>query len=167
MAFGSVKRLIVFTGVNRIYLGLKKTHCEKKNSLLRWWGFTIGQGTRIVGPVDIDGELEAGEDVFIGKHLSIWGNGKVTIGERCDIAPGVTFLTGTHQIGDSTRRAGAGMTLDTVVGSGTWIGANSTILPGISIGKGCVIGAGAVVTKDVPDHVLVAGVPAKIIRKLE
>lgn len=167
MGFGRIKRFFVFKGVNQWYVGLKASHCVKKNNLLHWYGFEIGENTRIVGPVDIDGMLKVENNVFIGKRFSVHGNGNVVIGDNCDIAPEVTFLTGTHDIGDSTRRAGKGACLQTRVGRGTWIGARSTILPGITIGKGCVIAAGSVVTQDVPDNVLVAGVPAKIKRKLD
>ena len=167
MAFGKLKRKIVFNGVNRKYLGLNDKNCQKKNKLLRWYGFSIGEGTRIVGPMDVDGKLIIGENVFIGKNFSVYGNGTVEIGSNCDIAPSVTFLTGTHEIGDENRRAGNGKTMSTTVGEGTWIGARSLILPGLVIGKACVISAGAVVTKDVPDNVLVAGIPAQIKKRLD
>lgn len=167
MAFGRIKRAIVFWGINRRYIGLKDNHCIKKNRLLKWYGFDIGKDTRIVGPVDIDGKLAVGNNSFIGKKLSIHGNEMVKIGHNCDIAPEVTFLTGTHEIGDKTRRAGKGKCLPISVGNGTWVGARSTILPGVTIGNGCIIAAGSVVTKDVSDNTLVAGVPAKEIKKLE
>lgn len=167
MAFGRLKWLLVFYGVNHRYLGLKQSHCIKKNKLLRWYGFDIGDQTRIVGPVDIDGKLTVGKGSFIGKKFSVYGNGNVEIGDCCDIAPAVTFITGTHEIGNFTRRAGRGMCFQTRVGNGTWIGARSTILPGVTIGNGSVIAAGSVVTQDVPDSVLVVGVPAIIKRKLD
>ena len=164
--FGRIRRWYTFQGINRWYVGLKDAHCRKKVRLLRAYGFSIGDGTRVVGPVSIDGKVCIGTDVFVGKDFAVCGNGKVTIGDRCDIAPRVCFLTGTHEIGDSHRRAGKGKTLDTVVGSGTWIGAGSLILPGITIGSGCVIAAGSVVTTDVPDNALCAGVPAKVKKQL-
>lgn len=164
--FGRFRRWYTFQGVNRWYVGLKDSHCRKKVRLLRSYGFTVGDGTRIVGPVSIDGKLRLGKDVFVGKDFAICGNGTVTIGDRCDIAPRVCFLTGTHQIGGAERRAGKGQTLDTFVGSGTWIGAGSLILPGVTIGSGCVIAAGSVVTGDIPDNTLCAGVPAKVKKHL-
>ena len=86
----------------------------------------------------------------------------MAIGEICDIAPHVTILTGTHEIGDSSGRAGKGITTGVTIGNGTWIGARTMILPGIRIGNGCVIAAGAIVTKDIPDNFMAIGVPAKI-----
>jgi maltose O-acetyltransferase len=84
----------------------------------------------------------------------------IEIGENCDIGPGVKFITGSHIIGDATRRAGEGVAKDIVIGNGTWIGAYSIILGGANIGDGCVIAAGSVVTSDVDSNTLVAGVPA-------
>lgn len=164
--FGRFRRWYTFAGVNRWYVGLKDSHCRKKVRLLRRYGFSIGDGCRIVGPMTVDGKLKLGKDVFVGRDFTVYGNGTVTIGECCDIAPGVCFLTGTHAIGDSSRRAGKGQTLDTFVGSGTWIGAGSLILPGITVGSGCVIAAGSVVTCDIPDNTLCAGVPAKVKKHL-
>lgn len=166
MAFGRIKRHLVFSIINKWCIGLNERNCKIKNIVLSMYGYPIGTGTRIVGPVDIDGKLSIGNDSFIGKYFSVYGNGSVNIGNKCDLAPNVTFLTGTHEIGDSTRRAGKGANLQTIVGDGTWIGAKTTILPGITIGTGCVIAAGSVVTENVPDNTLVAGVPATIKRKL-
>jgi len=85
---------------------------------------------------------------------------KIEIGENCDVGPGVKFITGGHNIGTSSRRAGEGVAREIIVGNGTWIGGYSIILGGVKIGKGCVIAAGSVVMNDVPDNTLVAGVPA-------
>lgn len=167
MAFGRVKRMIVNMGTNHLFCGLNSKRCKIKRGLLRWQGHKIGEGTRVVGPVYIDGKIEVGENVFIGKNMRVHGNGCVYMEDNVDIAPEVTFLTGTHEIGTLDRRAGKGKSLDTTVGKGTWIGAETTILPGISIGVGCVIAAGSVVNKDIPPNSMVAGVPAKIIKNLE
>ncbi len=124
-------------------------------------GNTIAKTVRVVGPVYSYCKLSIGDDTFVGSSFRCEGRGSVTIGKNCDIAPQVTILTGTHHIGDSTRRAGEGITTDVEIGDGTWVGACSIILPGIRIGKGCVIGAGSVVTKDVPDNTLAKGIPAR------
>lgn len=125
-------------------------------------GNCIAKTVRIVGPVYSHCILSIGNDTFIGSSFRCEGNGHVTIGKKCDIAPQVTILTGTHHIGDSTHRAGKGITTDVIIGDGTWVGACSIILPGIRIGRGCVIGAGSVVTKDVPDNTMAKGVPARL-----
>lgn len=91
----------------------------------------------------------------------------ITIGDRCSIAYGVTFCNSTHEIGDKYQRASKGITGAITVGDGCWIGANSTILPDVNIGEGCIIAASSLVKEDCHPHGLYAGVPAKLIRKLD
>lgn len=156
---------MVMLFVNHIFAG---THTfEAKRRLLNSIGYDIGAGTKVVGPLHCSGKLTVGRDCWIGHDLSVEGNGTVTIGDRCDIAPSVTFLTGGHAIGPSERRAGTGESYSIEVGSGTWIGARTTILRSIRIGEGCVVAACACVARDVPDNVLAGGVPARVIRRLE
>ncbi len=91
---------------------------------------------------------------------------QIVIGKNCDIGPAVEFIPGSHIIGDNLRRAGIGIARPITVGDGCWIGAKSMILGGVNIGEGCVIAAGAVVTNDLPPNTLVAGVPARVKRRL-
>jgi len=91
----------------------------------------------------------------------------ICIGEHCDIAPQVMFVTGSHEIGPSERRAGYGIANPISIGDGVWIGARATITGGVSIGAGSIVAAGAVVTSDVAPNTLVGGVPARLIRVLE
>jgi maltose O-acetyltransferase len=90
----------------------------------------------------------------------------IVIADRCDIGPGVQFITGSHQMGSSDRRAGVGTAEPIKVGSGTWIGAGALILGGVEIGEACVIAAGAVVTRNIPANSLAAGIPAMVKRAL-
>lgn len=131
-----------------------------KRKCLQSLGNNIMKTARIMGPLYSHCKLTIGEDTFIGTHFHCEGNGNVIIGNKCDIAPQVTILTGTHKIGTCERRAGEGITADVIIGSGVWIGARSIIMPGIHIGNGSIIGAGAVVTKDVPANYMALGVPA-------
>ena len=154
--------------VNHIYAGDDKPqHFEKKRKLLISIGIDIGEGTKIVGSIYPNGQLIIGKDCWIGKNFMVNGIGKVTIGDNCDIAPEVIFQTGGHYVGDEKRRAGEGVVFNQSVGSGTWIGGRSTILNNTIIGNSCVIAGGSCVVHDVSDNMLVGGVPAKIIRKLE
>ena len=127
-------------------------------------GFHVGEGTKIVGPIFCTAKLTIGKNCWIGKNFLCNGRGYVTIGDNCDIAPEVVFQTGGHEIGTPERRAGKGRVFAQRVGDGTWIGGRSTIVGETKIGKSCVIAGCACVTKDVPDNVLVGGVPAKIIK---
>lgn len=114
------------------------------------------------------GQLHIGEGTWLSPgvivHTHVYAD--IHIGDRCDIGPGVEFIPGSHDIGNSPRRAGEGTAKPITVGNGCWIGAKSIILGGITIGEGCIVAAGAVVTQDVPPNSLVAGVPARIKRQL-
>lgn len=152
--------------VNKVLVGPRPWSFKYKRNLLRNIGYSIGDGTKIVGPIINTGNLIIGNNCWIGANLVIHGNGTVRIGDNCDIAPDVTFLTGGHVIGDATRRAGEGETYNISLGSGVWIGAKSTIARSVSIGDSSVIATCTCCIKDVPENSLVGGVPAKIIRKL-
>lgn len=152
--------------VNKVYAGTKPRYFEKKRRLLNKIGYEIGEGTKIVGPVYCTGKLKIGKNCWIGKNLTVDGDGCVTIGDNCDIAPEVSFQTGGHLIGDSSRRAGEGIINDITVGNGCWIGARATVVNNIKIGNSCVVASCACVTKDIEDNLLVGGVPAKVIKEL-
>lgn len=94
------------------------------------------------------------------------GDGKIYLDDQVQVGPCCLLTTIVHDYSNPEQRAGAIAYKDIHVGKGTWIGANATILPGVTIGKGCVIAAGAVVTKDVPDHQLHGGIPAHFIKDL-
>ncbi len=164
MKLKTVKRIFVTFTVNHLLSGVKFFNAKRK--LLRSIGIEIGENTKIVGPIYNSASLHIGDNCWIGKNLILNGNGAVYIGNNCDIAPEVTFLTGGHEIGDETRRAGKGQKYTIHVGDGTWIGARSTLLGDISVGKSCMIAACACVTRDIEDNTLCGGVPAKMIRKL-
>lgn len=114
------------------------------------------------------GRLIIGEETWLspGAVFHTHQEAIIQIGARCDLGPGIEFVAGSHEIGTGERRAGDGTARAIVVGNGCWIGARSTILGGVTIGDGAIIAAGAVVTRDVPAHTLVAGVPAVVKRQL-
>ena len=164
--WGIYKKITMYR-VNVLLAGTKEKNFEKKRKLLnRLDGFSIGEGTKIVGPIVSYGTLTVGKNCWIGTNLRIHGNGSVIIGDCCDLCPEVAFFTGGHQIGDASRRAGAGITHHQTVGNGVWIGGRSYIVNDTAIGDGCVIAAGACVVKDVPANTLVGGVPARKLRDL-
>lgn len=78
----------------------------------------------------------------------------------------VHFINGTHEIGNETRRAAQEITKRIIVGDGSWIGADSIIMSGVTIGKGVVIGAGSLVTSDLDDNAIYFGRPARLYKKL-
>jgi acetyltransferase-like isoleucine patch superfamily enzyme len=137
-----------------------------KRIMLRWCGARVGKNVRICSSAIFlgAGELIIGADTWIGHCSLIIASSTITIGERVDIAPRVYIGTGTHVSNfDGDRCAGMGINQDIVIGDGCWIGACATILPGVSIGKMSIIGAGALVNKPLPERVTAVGVPAKIL----
>jgi acetyltransferase-like isoleucine patch superfamily enzyme len=112
------------------------------------------------------GDVVIGDHTRVGLHNTVIG--PVTIGSHVNLAQGITITALNHNFGDKSQRIDdQGISTDPViVGDDIWIGANAVILPGVNIGHHSVVAAGAVVTKDVPPHSLVAGVPAKIIKEI-
>lgn len=164
MKFFTIKRLTVLFLVNHVLVG---TRCfASKRRLLNAVGYTLGEGTRVVGPVFCTGKLIAGKDCWIGRNFTIHGNGTVSMGDNCDIAPDVTILTGGHRLGPPERRAGAGETYTVRIEDGCWIGARSTLVGSVTMGAGSVLAACGCAVKDLPPNTLWGGVPAREIRKL-
>lgn len=113
------------------------------------------------------GDVIIGDYTRIGLHNTIIG--PVTIGNHVNLAQGITISALNHNFYDIKKRIDEQgiKTTPIIIDDDVWIGANAVILPGITIGKHSIIAAGAVVTKDVPNYSLVAGVPAKIIKTLK
>lgn len=91
----------------------------------------------------------------------------VHIGDYCMIGPNTLITTVNHPLTPKERRMKMAQGKPVTIGNDVWIGGNCTILPGVTIGNNVVVAAGAVVSHDIPDNSLVAGVPAKIIKKLD
>jgi maltose O-acetyltransferase len=106
------------------------------------------------------------ESAFINARCIIDGPGAVRVGRNAWVGVDVAFLTSTHEVGSSDQRAGTGIHEKIVVEDGAWIGAKASIFGGVTIGRGAIVGAGAVVREDVAPNTVVAGVPARVIREL-
>lgn len=113
------------------------------------------------------GDVTIGDHTRIGIHCTVIG--PVSIGNNVNLAQGITVTALNHNFEDVTRRIDEQgiSTKSVVIGDDVWIGANAVILPGVTIGRHVVVAAGAMVTKDVPDYCVVAGVPAKVVKELE
>jgi len=118
--------------------------------------------------------IQVGDDVFINGNCTFQDSNQIILGDRVIIAPDVKLYCGSHAL-DATHRFGVRLdgsrylittTAPIMIGNDVWIGGNVTVIGGVHIGNNVVVGAGAVVTKDVPDNMVVAGVPARIIETL-
>lgn len=141
-----------------------------KRRLLTWRGARIGAGVKIWRDVWIDdyAKLSVGDAVTIGKSVMLICGGGVTLGHRVMIGHGAKIISGGHQIpeGRETPMRWSGAELSPVsIDEDAWIGAGAIILPGVTVGRGAVVAAGAVVSNPVPEYAIVGGVPARLIRQ--
>ena len=115
---------------------------------------------------DYGWNIEVGENFFANDNLTILDVGKVTIGKNVMIAPNVSIYTAGHPVHPDSRNSGYEYGIPITIGDNVWIGGSVVILPGVTIGNNAVIGAGSVVTKDIPDNAIAAGSPCKVIRTI-
>ncbi|MEJ5210007.1 MAG: acyltransferase [Burkholderiales bacterium] len=129
----------------------------------------LGPGARIYGRCRLTypSHIRIGADTSIGPQVSLHASsqGFITIGERCAIAAYTRIITPTHDPSVLPIVA-VGINKSVSIGDDVWIGTGAIILPGVKIGSRSIVAAGAVVNRDVPEDVLVAGVPARIVKKL-
>lgn len=128
----------------------------------------MGQKGCIISPFycDYGSNIEIGNNFFANTNLVILDGAKVTIGNNVFIAPNVGIYTAGHPLDVSSRNAGLEYAYPISIGNNVWIGAQVCILAGVTIGDNTVIGAGSVVTKDIPANVLAVGNPCRVIRQL-
>ncbi len=137
----------------------------------------IQEGFAFNGPI----QIHYGVHTHIGKHFfanfnfTVQDDGEVFIGDHCDFGPNVTIVTPQHPLLPNERESlkndrGEDCRLcyaePVRIGHHVWLGAGVTVCPGVTIGNNCVIGAGSVVTRDIPDNSIAVGVPARVIRTL-
>jgi len=111
--------------------------------------------------------ISVGKNFLANYNVTILDIAPVNIGDYVMIGPNTMISTVGHPMLPSGRRKHLGIAEPVTIGNDVWMGGNVTVLPGVTIGNNVVVAAGAVVTKDVPDNSLVAGVPAKVIKELE
>ncbi len=115
---------------------------------------------------DYGTHIEVGKNFYANYNCTILDVAKVKIGDNCMLAPNVAIYTAGHPLHPDTRNTAYEYGIEINIGDNVWIGGNVVICPGVTIGSNCVIGAGSVVTKDIPDWSLAAGNPCKVIRKI-
>ena len=130
-------------------------------------GYEIDGSSAILPPfyADYGRNIRIGKNVWIQQGCTFMDRGGITIGDNVFIAPKVNLVTLNHSLAPALRSATVAKPI--VIEDGVWIGINSTILQGVTVGKNSVVGANSVVTHDVPPNTVVAGNPAKFVKKIE
>ncbi len=140
---------------------------DARGRLAGWFLRGAGERLRISSRVNIyePGNVTVGGHVYIG-YGTYLGAGRITLEDEVTIGPYCVIASGNHTRKDRSFRYGPYEHGEIVIGRGTWLGAHVTVTSGVTIGRGCLIAAGSVVTKNVPDDAVVGGVPGRILRTL-
>ena len=146
----------------------REDEVEKRNSILRELIPKAGAGLWLQPPFycDYGSNILIGEKVFFNFNCVVLDVAEVRIGSRTLFGPNVQIYTATHPMDHVTRASGVEFAKPIVIGEDVWVGGSAVICPGVTIGDRSVIGAGSVVTKDIPADVFAAGNPCKVIRSL-
>lgn len=163
--------------LNQKYNALTEYQPEARREILREILGELNENVVIQGPVTFHygRNTKIGKNTFINFNFTCQDDAEVVIGENCDFGPNVTIVTPVHPMLSNERQGlmcpdGVGRRLcyakPVHIGKGCWLCANVTVLPGVTIGEGCVIGAGSVVTRDIPANSFAAGNPCRVIRTL-
>lgn len=113
------------------------------------------------------GRLKIGNNVFINYNNWFDLKDDILIDDGVSIAMNCQFVNGSHAIGPAEKRAGLGKQAPIVIGKGAWLGANTTVLMGVNIGAGTIVGAGSLVISDLEPNSIYVGRPAKLLRRIE
>lgn len=147
-----------------------RTTCSEdaKADLKELFG-AMGPGCYVEMPFrcDYGANIYLGENVYMNFNCVLLDVCEIHIGDRVMFAPGVQIYTASHPLGPKARASGQENGKPIVIEEDVWIGGAAVIVPGVRIGRGAVIGAGSVVTKDVPPMCVYAGNPARFIKKIE
>ena len=141
---------------------------EDRNAILNQLLPNLENNCTILSPfiTDYGCYCSIGHDTFINHNAYLMDGGGITIGHHCFIGPNCGMYTAIHPMLAEERNQGLEKALPIVIGDNCWIGADVTILPGVTIGSNTIIGAKSVVTKDIPDHVLAFGNPCRVLRPI-
>ena len=140
----------------------------KEYLIFKLIGLKHGKGTFIDVPFrcDYGNNIMLGDRFYANTNCTIIDVAKVTIGNNVKFGPNVSVITAGHPVHAEIRATAYEYGIPVTIGDNVWIGAGAIILPGTSVGANSVIGAGSVVTKDIPENVVAAGNPCKVIRQI-
>ncbi len=148
-------------------LASKFVRVSQRVGVLRRLGMPIGERVNIEPGCWFSGrDVSLGDDCYVNYFCQFDEFGSITVGAGTEFATEVFVNTSTHEIGPPEHRVGRRIVKAVVIGRGCWIGTRATVMPGVTIGDGCVIAAGAVVVRDCEPNGLYGGVPARRIRDL-
>jgi len=141
---------------------------EKRSKLLNDLLGSMGKGVNILPPFycDYGYNIHVGDYFFANHGLMMLDVCQIVIGDEVMLGPNVSFYPATHPIDAKVRSSGLEYGKDIHIGHHVWIGGNTVIQGGVTIGDRSIIGAGSIVTKDIPSDVIAAGNPCKVIRKI-
>ena len=147
---------------------IKPSELDKREQIIRKLLGETKNHFRIEQPFlcDYGYNIEIGENFYSNHNLIILDANKVKFGNNVFIGPNCAFYTAGHPLDAETRNKGLEYAKPIEIGDNVWFGGNVVVLPGVKIGNNTVIGAGSIVTKDIPPNVVAAGNPCKIIRKI-
>lgn len=163
--------------LSKEYSETREDETEKRSKLAKEILAKFGEGSFMQGPIffHYGKHTMIGDRVFINYNFTVQDDALVTIGNDCNFGPNVTIVTPLHPMIASERKIMHDKNGNekrfcyakpVSIGSDCWFGANVTVCPGVTIGDGCVIGAGSVVTRDIPPNSFAAGVPCRVIREI-
>jgi len=155
--------------LDEINRSLQDIRSGEKHELCQKLFAGIGPDTWIQPPFfcDYGVNITLGKNVFINFNCVFLDVAKITIGDFVQIGPNVQIYTATHPLGSPERRAGQEYGKPITIQDDVWIGGGAIICPGVTIGEKSIIGAGSVITKDVPSGVIVVGNPGKVLTTLK
>lgn len=147
----------------------RPTESDKREALLKELFADLGEGCFIEPPLHANWgghHVHFGKNVYANFNLTLVDDTHIYIGDHTMIGPNVVIATGGHPLLPELRQKGYQYNVPVHIGKNCWIGAGAIIVPGITIGDHSVIGAGSVVTKDIPSNVLAVGNPCKVLREI-
>lgn len=153
----------------RDYNDLRPKDVEARDALLRRILGDVKGDILIEQPFycDYGFNISVGKNFFANFNMVVLDEARVVFGDNVFIGPNCGFYTAGHPIDPIERNKGLEFARPIIVGNNVWIGANVTVVPGVTIGDNCVIGAGSVVTKDIPDNTVAVGNPCKVIKSID
>lgn len=153
----------------RDYNDLRPKDVEARDALLRRILGDVKGDILIEQPFycDYGFNISVGKNFFANFNMVVLDEARVVFGDNVFIGPNCGFYTAGHPIDSIERNKGLEFARPIIVGNNVWIGTNVTVVPGVTIGDNCVIGAGSVVTKDIPDNTVAVGNPCKVIKSID